>query len=822
MGEVYRAHDTRLQRDVAVKVVHPARASAEYVERLTREARAASALNHPNIVAVFDVGTEGTIPYVVSELLEGASLRQRIDRGPIALRKALEYGIDVAQALGAAHEKGICHRDVKPANIFITTDGRVKLLDFGLAEVERRRLARDPDDSTAPTASRPLLVSGTVGYMAPEQVRGEAVDHRADIFALGAVLYEMFTGARAFHRSTPTDTQVAVLTEDPPDPLEVNPALPPAAAVVLRRCLEKSKEERFQSARDLAFNLRQIEQTGTGARRAARSAFRDHGRLLAVALGLAATAATLVIAYGVLRPRPGLAFQQLTFHRGRIGGARFFAPGIVYSQAIEDKPPRVWSIASNSTEAISTNYNADVLASRGDALALSVGRRFAGGERFIGTLAEVTSPGQPRSTEEDVEDADWDALSGAFAVARSRGLRKGSQLEFPVGRVLRSTKGSILFPRISRDGRRVAFLEDAGGVGNKGRVMVAERDGTSRALTPEWASARGLAWSPRGDEIWFAAAAEARGSRALRAVDLEGRQRLLLESASPLTLWDAASDGRVLLTRDDERRTLTGAAPGDTVERDLSMFDDAGLAAVSLDGSKVLFSDRFGVYVRPTTGEAAMRLAAGKVYPDDLSPDGKWVLAETTSGDQLLLLPTGPGTSRVVPTSGVASFSGARWFPSDPRRILFNGCRGDRPLRSYVMDLAGGPPSPLTSEDTWVLSISVDGKLAAATGDQQGITIWPTDGRPRWEVPGSEPGERPVAWSEDSSAVWTFRRDRIPTDIYRVDVVTGRRQLSKRLAPRDLNGVYSINEVQMTPSGNAYFYSYRRIVSELYLVTGLR
>jgi len=243
---------------------------------------------------------------------------------------------------------------------------------------------------------------------------------------------------------------------------------------------------------------------------------------------------------------------------------------------------------------------------------------------------------------------------------------------------------------------------------------------------------------------------------------------------------------------------------------------------MSLDGTNVLFGDRFGVYLRPTNGGAAMKLAPGKVYPDDVSPDGKWVLAESTNGDKLLLLPTGPGSMRVLPTGGIGSFSGARWFPSNPGRIVFNGCLGDGPLRSYVMDLANGRPSPLTSDDTWVLSVSVDGTLAAATGEQQGITIWPTDGRPHWAVAGSPPGERPVAWTEDSKAVWTFRRDTIPTDVYRVDVATGSRQLWKQLAPRDLNGVYSINEVQVTPAGNAYAYSYRRIVSDLYVMTGLR
>src|SRR5688572_29752428 len=243
MGEVYRARDTRLRRDVAVKVIRSSLATPEYVRRLDREARTAGSLNHPNILAVFDVGTEGEVPYVVSELLEGESLRQRMDRGPIPYRKALEYGIQVASALAAAHEKGIRHRDVKPANVFITTDGRIKLLDFGLAKLDTPRTPADPDDSTASPASRPGVARGTAGYMSPEQVLGESLDHRSDIFALGIVLYEMLTGTRAFQRASAVETMSAVLNEEPVDPLVANPALPPAAAVAVRRCLEKNKEE---------------------------------------------------------------------------------------------------------------------------------------------------------------------------------------------------------------------------------------------------------------------------------------------------------------------------------------------------------------------------------------------------------------------------------------------------------------------------------------------------------------------------------------------------------------------------------------------------
>src|SRR5688572_13220378 len=249
MGEVYRAHDARLGRDVALKVLRHAFNDPEGLARFIREARTAGGLNHPNIISVFDVGAEDGRPFVVTEVLEGETLRARLDRGPLPFRKAVEYGTQIAQALDAAHGRGISHRDVKPANAFITSEGRIKLLDFGIAKLTEREADALSQESTAAEESKSGVIRGTAGYMSPEQVLGQPVDHRTDIFALGAVLYEMFTGARAFHRPSSVQTMTAVLQEDPADPLKVNPRLPPAAVAIVLRCLEKNKEERFQSAR---------------------------------------------------------------------------------------------------------------------------------------------------------------------------------------------------------------------------------------------------------------------------------------------------------------------------------------------------------------------------------------------------------------------------------------------------------------------------------------------------------------------------------------------------------------------------------------------
>ena len=822
---MYRARDTRLGRDVAIKVIHSSVAEPEYVERLSREARAAAALNHPNILAVFDVNNEGAIPYIVSELLEGESLRDRLDSGLLPYRKALEYGIQIAQALGAAHEKGIYHRDVKPGNVFLTADGRVKLLDFGLAKKLRTDAIVGSGDPTVSDLSRTGMAIGTDGYMAPEQLLGGVVDHRADIFAFGAVLYEMLTGRRAFPQSSRERIRSAVLKEDPIDPRDLISTLSSAASAVVRRCLEKNREERFQSARDLAFHLHLLE----AAQKSGRHSFFG-GPFVRVLLALLAIGAVVALSFFVdLRPPVAPEFQQLDFHRGRIGGARLAGPAVVYSQIRADSPPEVWLTLNDGPESRALGFKgAEVLAARSSELALSLDRRFVGGERFVGTLARAPlGGGTPRKVLENVEGADWDPTGTKLAVALSAGVGETSRLEYPIGRKVYETTGSLHSPRISRDGHSVALLEDTTGIGVGGRILLITEEGPPAILTGEWANARGLAWSPRGDEIWFTAADED-SNRALRAVDLKGRERLVVAAPGSLTLWDASPDGRVLLTRDDTSGSIMGVPPGATTERDLSWFDTdtTGLAGLSDDGQLLLLADRFGVYLRSANGDPAVKLGAGGAWADDLSPNKDSVLVTSRARDQLTIVPTGSGESLTLPRFDIKSYEGAMWFPGGSQ-ILFNGRSADHELRAYAMDLPEGKPRPVTDAGHWVLSISPDGAWAAGLGDNQGISLWPlrkgleSPGPPR-PVPGSRPGDRPVAWTADGGALWIFRHGEVPARIYRLEIATGNRRLWKTLAPPDPGGVDSIIEFHITPGGDAYFYSFERVLSQLYLARKLR
>ena len=276
MGEVYRARDPRLGREVAIKVLPAAfSADSDRLRRFEQEARAAAALNHPNILAVYDIGTEAGATFIVSELLEGKTLRYACAQGAVPVRKAIDYAVQIAQGLAAAHEKGIVHRDLKPENLFATSDGRVKILDFGLAKLTEpdRADAGVSDLATTPGATSPGMIVGTVGYMAPEQVQGLQVDPRTDIFALGCVMHEMLSGARAFSGRTAVDTMSAILNDDPVDLTASPRGIPAGLGRIVRHCLEKDPAQRFQSARDVAFALgEQASMSGSSTSRTAMTA----------------------------------------------------------------------------------------------------------------------------------------------------------------------------------------------------------------------------------------------------------------------------------------------------------------------------------------------------------------------------------------------------------------------------------------------------------------------------------------------------------------------------------------------------------------------
>ena len=822
MGDVYRARDTQLDRDVAVKVL-PERVAGDpaALARFKREAKAVAALSHPNILAIHDFGTQDDVAYAVTELLQGETLRERLAAGALPVRKAIDYGVQTAQGLAAAHEKGIVHRDLKPENLFLTRDGRVKILDFGLA---RRQPMPGPDDTESPTLSHhtePGTVLGTVGYMSPEQVRGEAADHRSDIFSFGVVVYEMLAGKRAFRGETPADTMRAILREDPSAIERADQ--PPALARILERCLDKRAEERFQTARDVGFALEALS-GASGRAQAGGSPVRRHLRTLAaVATALILAMAAFVAGRGSA-PTPVASARQLTFRRGVIQSGRFAPDGrtIVYGAAWEGRPPEIFATTSDGPESRSLGFAPAVVASVSSAGELALLRSSNPQPPDIGgtpaTLARAPlAGGAPRDLLEDVRDADWAPDGRTLCVLRS--AQGQQQIELPPGKILYRSSQYIGWPRVSPRGDRVAFVlwEGAGGT-----VTVVDGNGKTTVLG-SFPAINGLAWSARGDEVWVAAGSTA-STRALRALTLTGKERLVYGIAGTMTLLDVSREGRVLLAHGFVRVGVMAMAPDETVERDVSAFDRCLLAGLSADGRAVLLSEAGAAsgpvgsaYLRGTDGSAAVHVTEGT--PFDLSRDGKWALVWLPGKpSRMSLVPTGAGAPRDVPHGGIEP-DDARLFP-DGRRVLVGGIGGGQ-RGLFVLDLTSGGIQRLEGESAEG-GLSPDGMLVAIRDHDGKAALLPVGGGASREIRGLVPGDQIIGWSGNGKSVFVQGSGYTEVRIYRLDLASGRRELWKKVGPSDPAGVTFVNAGRISDDARSYAYSYARHLLDLFVVDGLK
>ncbi len=836
MGEVYRARDERLKREVAIKVL-PASFSADpdRLRRFEQEAQAAGALNHPNILAIHDIGTVEGSPYLVSELLEGETLRERLAAGALAPRKTVEYAVQIAQGLAAAHEKGIAHRDLKPENLFVTRDGRVKILDFGLAKLTRPE--ESPAGTSLPTqaaATEPGVVLGTMGYMAPEQVRGRGADHRSDIFSFGSILYEMLSGKRAFHGDSAADTMSAILTKEPAELSEINRSIPPGLERIVRHCLEKNPEERFQSARDLAFDLLSLSgQSGSVAGSAAPSKSPLAVRGVSLLRAGAAVAAGMVLAgiAGALlarRPAPEPpAFRKLTFRRGLVWSARFAPDGrtVVYGAAWDGAPVELFSTRPESPESRALDLgSADVLSiSRSGEMAVSLNRHFVTGWENSGTLAQVPlDGGAPREILENVSEADWAPDGKSLAIVHD--VEGKNRLEFPIGKVLYEAPGWVSLVRVSPQGDRIAFIDHGTRGDNVGSLCVVDSNGKKTTLSEH--GGQGIAWSPSGKEIWFSAGG------ALRAISLSGSQRVVARVPGGLWVEDISPNGMVLLTHTNTRREIAGMAPGETKERNLSWLDWSFPIALSADGRLLLFEEQnrgdgssYPVYSRRTDGSPAVRLGDGNTVA--LSPDGRWALSVKweTPNTQLSLLPVGAGQTRTLPGDAIRYQPWGAWLP-DGKRVLLAGSEPGKGTHLYVRDLEGGKARLAAPMDIRVsftgMTASPDGKSATAVLSDGSVAMISLESGQSRPIPGLAAGELPVQWSEDGRSLYVCRPLGLPAKIYRLDPATGERSLWKEIAPSDPAGVFGIDPIRLTRDGKSYVYSYRRLLTDLYLVEGLK
>ena len=833
MGEVYKARDSRLGREVALKLL-PASfaADTERLRRFEQEARAVAALSHPNILAIHDIGQYNGAPYLVSEFLEGESLREALQRGVPSHRRALDYATQIAHGLAAAHSKDIAHRDLKPDNIFITRDSRVKILDFGLAKTVPNRPGHGVGAGATMTAAAPVteagVVMGTAGYMSPEQVRGGAVDCRTDIFSFGAVLYEMLSGQRAFKRDTAADTMAAILNDDPPELSETGKQIPPALDRIVRHCLEKAPDHRFQSARDLAFDLESVP-TLTGSNTIATIKAKQRRKWLYVAAGALLMALAVAVALAVAAsktPATGSHFHQLTYRRGTVGTARFTPDGqnVIFTAMWEGSPPELYTVPATGQGGHPLDiHNARLLAvsSHGE-LAVALAPNNVTQFLLPGTLARTTQfSGAPKPEIENVQAADFTPDGAELAIVRYTPDDRECQLEYPIGKVLYRS-ANIDAVRFSPDGRYLAFLTHDNGSDDRGTVIIMRKSGEKVVTSQLYQSVEGLAWSRSGDEVWTTSPLE---TGQIHAMNLSGKVRTPMAVPGRLFLQDIGPDGRLIVRQGIARRGMV-IGKGDS-ERDLSWLDFGYLRDISRDGKTILFEEEgsetqdYTVFVRDLDGSAATPIGEG--YAVVLSPDKRWALAlKLPEPLQLWLLPLGPGEAkRISPPSLQAVFSGD--FLSDGRRVVYSANEAGHRPRVWLQELSGGAPRPITPEGFVGFQISPDDKWLVIVDNDNTPRLLAMDTGKFQEMPFVKRNQIILGWTSDGQLyVMTAPAGaRSTVHIDKVNPHTGAATAWRDVALPPIEGIFPELPV-ITPDGSTYGFGYRLRLWDLYTVSGVR
>ena len=838
MGEVYAARDTRLDRRVAIKVLAPEYAlDAVYLSRFTREAKAASSLNHPNIVGVLDVGKEDSVSYVAMELIEGKTLAELLTPGPLSIKKVLDLAIQIADGLAAAHEAGIVHRDLKPANIMVTSDGFAKILDFGLA----RTSAIEPSGSSVETELPPTLtgeIVGTAGYMSPEQARGEPVRFPTDQFSFGSVLYEMATGKRAFRGNTRIDTLSAVLNEEPEPIAKLRPGVPPPLRWVIERCHAKAAADRYRSTRDLANEVRGIREHLSEVSDSAPFDGRvPRRRRLLLAAGAAAViaAAALWALLGHSRvSRTGLDYRRLTFRNGVVTRALFMqgSNSILYTASWDGQAPRTYLTLPESK---GTDRSLDAqtqlpmaFSEDGSEVLVLLGRSRPAINSF-GTLAWWPAlGGKPRPFLENAGWADW-AKRGHFAVVvQDEGETRALQVRDRSGAIRRTlfrSPGAMSYVSLSPDETEVAFIHHPSRSDDAGEVRIASVDGRGeRRLTPVFERCVGLRWNPRTGEIWFTASRADIYSTSLWTVTRNGEQRLLQSFPEFFMLQDVSEGGSLFLGASED--TAMVLEQGQAAPTDFSWLGSTFVADVSPDGRSILFLDgsptagTLGTWVRSVDGSEATRITDGD--PGKFSPDGRWVVgtSRVVSGPtQLILVPAAGGEARVLTSSARAAHSSPSFLGSD--WLVFNRAEGEK-----------AEVWRIKTDGTGAESLGISG-CGDPVGDPAGKRLLCT-GRPARNTlvvypiaaPGGASGVRPL-YAAPQSAILVYARWSAGGD--RIFAVTGDRRfltldasngkpLGERPVPvREGIAGESLLGAACSPDGTTQAYSVDFKSSRLYL-----
>jgi Tol biopolymer transport system component len=836
MGEVYRARDSRLGREVAIKILPESFAKdAERLRRFEQESQAVAALNHPNILAIYDVGTRDESPYLVSELLEGESLRALLERGPIPQRKAIEYAVQIANGLAAAHDKGIVHRDLKPDNIYVCRDGRVKILDFGLAKLSPKETPGVDGATMTSDQTAAGVVMGTASYMAPEQVRGGQVDARTDMFSFGVVLYEMLSGKRVFQRDSAPETMTAILKEDVPEFTDTKLPVSPALERIVRHCLEKAPDHRFQSAKDLAFALEAVSQISgprTGAQAAITAApGKKSPKPLIYTAGFVFAAAMLGFGWwlGHSKPPEPASYRPFTLRAGFMGNARFAPDGsAIYSATWQGSDKQLYVAPADSPVERELPFkNMEILSvsSKGE-LAIRLNSTSRGGLAMTGTLARVNSSGgTPRSILENVEDADWSADGDKLAIVRFVPETAHWRLEYPIGTALLDTINWISSPRISADGNSIAFLDHENAIGDdRGSVAVIGMDGKEKKLSSGWKSTEGVVWAPSGSEIWFSAS-DIGSENNLYAVSLEGKRRTLANVPGGLWIQDIRN-GKVLAIAHRLRLNARGMPPGGKAEVELGWLGWTLIRDISNDGKQILFEEEgegggpnYTVFLRNTDGSPPIRLGEGSGHA--ISPDGKWVVTQDFNSTALKIVPTGAGEGRTL-THDDITYIDVKYMP-DGMHLIATGAEPGKSGRTYLINTQTGDAKPLTPEGYHGITVSHDGSKVAMHGPDGTWGVWTMADGKFAPIQLLDPKYQMCDWTRDDRQlvlVSVGAEDR-HSRVFRLEPRTGKMEFWKEFGG-DMAGTQVVGPPYFAQNADAYAYVYTQLLSEGYVVSNLQ
>ena len=843
MGEVYRARDGKLDRLVAIKVLPPALAgNPDFLARFQREAKAVAALNHPNLVGIFDFNQDGGQVYAVMELLEGETLADALGRGPLAPRKAIALAAQIAQGLAAAHDKGIVHRDLKPSNLWVTREGRIKILDFGLAKHQGPAPATDPANP-ATEALGPLtelgMVLGTAGYMSPEQVRGEPADPRSDIFSFGVVLYEMLTGQRAFKGETPIQTMNAILEREPEELRLPKGHLPPALERLVMHCLEKHPGNRFQSMRDLAYdlgNLSNLTEASGGFLVPFAARNRNVTRKWAAA-GVLLTGLAAWAGWAAHRPSAGhVVFTPITFTAAPVWNARFTRDGasVVFTRgSLTARDNGVYSIAIDNPlpHPVLGPDGAMAALSRTNELASITGLANAQGraESFVGTLGRGPLGAKPRAVSPHVVSADWAPDGSGLAVVRDLGTA-GMQVEYPEGKVLARMEGGwFSHLRFSPDGARLGVCAHPVFGDDMGSVMVIDaRTGDRKELSGPWEAVRGLVWSRGGREIWFTAGNTP--NRELMAVDLARRVRILASAPTDLNLEDLADDGRALLISGDTMLRVFSYEMGAREPVDLTLRNYSIIRGQSPDNRLVVVDDETSSGSPPyplflCTGDA-MPMPLGLGLAALPTADGRrlFIVRGQSKAPKGFMMTLENGLEEPASMDGLTFQNQSLALTAQGEALLLQTpANGPPRIWRLAPGQAPAPVGPPLPQEVQGFGLPDPAGHRVLLALPRNALAWIDLGDPKdvpHPVPGLDKDDRVVGAAPDGVSLYVTRDAELPATVVRFNYLTGRREPFRRV---EVPGVFArVGQGGLSADGKRWVGLNRHLTAQLFLVEGLK